>query len=200
MNLTKIRSLVALFAMLAAFGATAQAPGPDELVRAVTTDVLDTIQADKELQAGDRKRALALVEQKVLPHIDFRHAAQLALGKGWSMATPEQQDQLVAEFRAMLTRIYSSAIGVYRGQTMRVLPVNYAPGDAEVTVRNQYLKTGQPPLSVDYAMRRTAEGWKIYDIAVGGVSLVLIYRSEFDQELRQSGVEGLIGRLVEKNR
>jgi phospholipid transport system substrate-binding protein len=200
MNLTKIRSLVALFALLAASGAAAQGPGPDELVRAVTTEVLDTIQADKELQSGDRKKALALVEQKVVPHVDFRHAAQLALGKGWSMATPEQQDQLVAEFRSMLMRIYSSAIGVYRGQTMRVLPVNYAPGDAEVTVRNQYLKTGQPPLSVDYAMRRTAEGWKIYDIVVGGVSLVLIYRSEFDQELRQSGVEGLLVRLAEKNR
>jgi phospholipid transport system substrate-binding protein len=200
MNMTKIRLLVALVALLAASGAAAQAPGPDELVRAVTTDVLDTIQSDKELQAGDRKKSLALAEQKVLPHIDFRHAAQLALGKGWSAATAAQQDQFVAEFRAMLVRIYASAIGVYRGQTMRVLPVNYAPGDAEVTVRNQYLKTGQPPLSVDYAMRRTAEGWKIYDIVVGGVSLVLIYRSEFDQEMRQSGVEGLIGRLAEKNR
>jgi len=200
MNMTKTRFLLALVAWLAAFGAAAQAPGPDELVRIVTTDVLETIQSDKDLQAGDRKKALALAEQKVLPHIDFRHAARLALGKGWGAATPEQQEKLVAEFRAMLVRIYSSAIGVYRGQSMRVLPAKYAPGDAEVTVRNQYIKYGQPPLSVDYAMRRTAEGWKIYDIVVGGVSLVLTYRSEFDQVMRQSGVEGLIGRLVEKNR
>jgi len=200
MSMTKIRLLVALFASLTAFGAAAQAPGPEELVRTVTTEILDTIQADKELQAGDRKKALALAEQKVLPHIDFRHAAQLALGKGWGTATPEQQEKLVAEFRSMLVRIYSSAIGVYRGQSMRVMPVKYAPSDTEVTVRNQYLKPGQPPLSVDYAMRRTAEGWKIYDIVVGGVSLVLTYRSEFDQVLRQSGVDGLIGRLVEKNR
>lgn len=190
----------AALALLVAFGAAAQSPGPDELVRTVTNDILETVQADKELQAGDRKKALALAEQKVLPHIDFRHAAQLAIGKGWSSATPEQQDKIVTEFRSMLVRIYSSAIGKYRGQTMRVLPVKYAPSDTDVTVRNQYLNPGQPPLSVDYAMRRTANGWKIYDIVVGGVSLVLTYRSEFDQVLRQSGVDGLIERLVEKNR
>jgi phospholipid transport system substrate-binding protein len=196
----KISLASAVFALLLATVAAAQSPGPEELVRTVTNDVLETVQADKELQAGDRKKALALAEQKVLPHIDFRHAVQLAVGKAWSAATPEQQDKLVAEFRAMLVRIYSSAIGKYRGQSMRVLPVKYAPSDTDVTVRNQYLNPGQPPLSVDYAMRRTTDGWKIYDIVVGGVSLVLTYRSEFDQVVRQSGVDGLIARLVEKNR
>jgi phospholipid transport system substrate-binding protein len=100
----------------------------------------------------------------------------------------------------MLIRIYSSAVGKYRGQTMRVLPLKHAPADTDVTVRNQYLNPGQPPLSVDYAMRRTTDGWKIYDIVVGGVSLVLTYRSEFDNVVRQSGVDGLIAKLAEKNR
>jgi phospholipid transport system substrate-binding protein len=200
MKMRTIPFFSAVFALLLATVAAAQSPGPEELVRTVTNDVLETVQADKELQAGDRKKALALAEQKVLPHIDFRHAVQLAVGKGWSAATPEQQEKLVAEFRAMLVRIYSGAIGKYRGQTMRVLPVKYAPGDSDVTVRNQYVNPGQPPLSVDYAMRRTADGWKIYDIVVGGVSLVLTYRSEFDQVMRQSGVDGLIARLAEKNR
>lgn len=200
MSMEKIRSLAGAVALCTAFAAGAQALGPDELVRTVTNDILETVQADKDLQAGDRKKALALAEQKVLPHIDFRYAVQLAVGKGWSSATPEQQEKLVAEFRAMLVRIYSSSIGAYRGQTMRVLPLKYAPSDTDVTVRNQYIKPGTPPLSVEYAMRRTGDAWKIYDIVVGGVSLVLTYRSEFDQVVRQSGVDGLIARLVEKNR
>jgi phospholipid transport system substrate-binding protein len=195
-----IRLLATVCALLVSFAAAAQSLGPEELVRKVTTDVLETVQADKELQEGDRKKAIALAEQKVLPHIDFRHAAQLALGKGWSSATPEQQERLVSEFRSMLIRIYSSAVGKYRGQTMRVLPLKHAPADTDVTVRNQYLNPGQPPLSVDYAMRRTTDGWKIYDIVVGGVSLVLTYRSEFDNIVRQSGVDALIARLAEKNR
>jgi phospholipid transport system substrate-binding protein len=195
-----IRFLAAVSALLVPLAAASQTLGPEELVRKVTTDVLETVQSDKELQEGDRKKAIALAEQKVLPHIDFRHAAQLALGKGWSSATPEQQDKLVSEFRAMLIRIYSSAVGKYRGQTMRVLPLKYSPADTDVTVRNQYLNPGQPPLSVDYAMRRTSDGWKIYDIVVGGVSLVLTYRSEFDNIVRQSGVDALIARLAEKNR
>lgn len=200
MSMEKIRSLAGAIALCTAFAAAAQTLGPDELVRTVTNDILETVQADKDLQAGDRKKALALAEQKVLPHIDFRYAVQLAVGKGWSAATPEQQEKLVAEFRAMLVRIYSSSIGAYRGQTMRVLPLKYSPSDTDVTVRNQYIKPGTPALSVEYLMRRTGDTWKIYDIVVGGVSLVLTYRSEFDQVMRQSGVDGLIARLVEKNR
>jgi phospholipid transport system substrate-binding protein len=177
----------------------AQPLGPEELVRKVTGDVLETIRNDKDLQAGDRKKALALAEQKVLPHIDFREAAQLAVGKSWHAATPAQRDQLVSEFRAMLVRIYSNAVGVYRGQTMRVFPARLEPGATETTVRNHYLRSGRPPVVVEYAMRKTGNGWKIYDIVVEGVSLVLTYRAEFDNVARQSGIDGLIKRLQEKN-
>jgi len=177
----------------------AQELAPDELVRKVTADVLASIQSDKQLQAGDRKKALALAEQKILPHVDFREAAQLATGKAWQTATPEQQTQIVDQFRAMLVRIYSNAIDVYRGQTMKVLPVRQPPGATEVVVRNQYLKQGAPPVSIEYAMKKTPEGWKIYDITVEGVSLVLTYRAEFENITRVSGVDGLIKRLQEKN-
>jgi phospholipid transport system substrate-binding protein len=193
----KLATLV--LSLFLAVPALAQDIAPDELVRKVTADVLDTIKSDKQLQAGDRKKALALAEQKILPHVDFREAARLATGKAWQGATPEQQERIVGEFRSMLVRIYSNAIGVYKGQTMKVLPVHLAPGATEVTVRNQYLSSGQPPVPVEYAMKKKPEGWMIYDITVDGVSLVLTYRGEFDEITRTAGVDGLIKRMKEKN-
>jgi phospholipid transport system substrate-binding protein len=177
------------------FAATAAAQtaqlGSEELVRKVTEDVLGTIQSDKKLQEGDRQKALKLAEEKVLPHIDFKEAMSLAMGKSWHQATPEQQTQFVNSFRSMLVRIYANAIERYRGQTMKVLPVRMQPNATEALVRNQYLSPGKPPTPIEYAMHKTAEGWKIYDIAVEGVSLVLTYRAEFEQVTRASGVVGL---------
>lgn len=192
-----------LFALALSFflatGVGAQELGPEDLVKKVTTDVLDSIKSDKQLQAGDRRKALALAEQKILPHVDFREATMLAMGKSWHMATPAQQTQTVNEFRSMLVRIYSNAIDVYRGQTLKVLPLRLPPGATDVTVRNQYLSAGRPPVPVEYSMKKTPEGWKIYDIAIEGVSLVLTYRAEFEQITRTSGVDGLIKRLQQKN-
>jgi phospholipid transport system substrate-binding protein len=198
-----MRLLTAVTALLLSFlpaaGAIAQQQGPEELVKQITTDVLAAIKSDKQLQAGDRRKALQLAEQKVLPHVDFEEAVKLAAGKNWNSATPEQQQKLAQEFRSMLIRIYSAAIGAYQGQTMKVLPVRMAPNATEVTVRNQYLRPGAPPVPVDYAMKKTPEGWKIYDISIEGVSLVLTYRAEFEQVSRTSGIDGLIKRLQEKN-
>jgi len=194
-----MRLLAIALSFLLAASAFTQDLAPDELVRKVTADVLDAIRADSQLQAGDRRKALALAEQKILPHVDFREAARLATGKAWQSASPAQQDRIVDEFRAMLVRIYSNAIDVYRGQTMKVLPVRMPAGATDVTVRNQYLRDGRPPVAVDYAMARTPQGWKIYDISVGGVSLVLTYRAEFENITRTSGIDGLIRRLAEKN-
>jgi phospholipid transport system substrate-binding protein len=191
--------LAFVFSAAPALSAVGQEMTPEELVRKVTADVLDSIKSDRQLQAGDRRKTLALAEQKILPHVDFREAAQLAMGKSWSTATPAQQDQITNEFRSMLVRIYSNAIDVYRGQTMKVLPVRLPPGATEVTVRNQYLREGRPPVAVEYAMKKTPEGWKIYDISVEGVSLVLTYRAEFESITRNSGIAGLLKRLAEKN-
>ena len=190
---------VSFFVASSALAQKAEAQlGPEELVKKVTDDVLSTIQSDKKLQAGDKQKALDLAEQKVLPHIDFKEAMALAMGRSWKQATPEQQEQLVNAFRSMLVRIYSNAIERYRGQTMKVMPVRMQPGATEVVVRNQYLSPGQPPTPVEYSMRKGPDGWKIYDIAVEGVSLVLTYRSEFENVTRTSGVDGLIKRLQEK--
>ena len=194
-----MRLLALAFSLFFAVSAGAQQLGPEELVKKVTADVLDTVKSDKQLQAGDRRKVLLLAEQKILPHVDFREATQLAVGKIWHTATPQQQERLVNEFRSMLVRIYSNAIDVYRGQTLKVLPVRLPPGATEIVVRNQYIREGRPPVAVEYAMKKGAEGWKIYDISIEGVSLVLTYRAEFEQVSRISGVDGLIKRLTEKN-
>jgi phospholipid transport system substrate-binding protein len=189
-----------LLSLFFAFPALAQEAGPEELVKKVTADVMAAIKSDKQLAAGDRQRALKLAEEKILPHVDFEEATRLAVGRGWAKASPEQKKQLSTEFKNMLVRTYSNAISTYEGQQMKVLPVRMKPGDTEATVHNQFTRPGNPkPVLIDYSMRKADGGWKIYDIVVEGVSLVLTYRSEFDAVVKQDGVEGLIKRLGQKN-
>jgi phospholipid transport system substrate-binding protein len=189
------------FGLLFVLGALAQQTqlGPEELVKKVTDDVLAAVKSDKDLAAGDKQKALKLAEEKVLPLIDFEEATRLAVGRSWREATPEQRKRLTDEFRQMLVRSYSSAISRYEGQTMKVLPSRAKPEDTDVTVRNQYIRPNAKPVQLDYQMHKTDAGWKVYDIVVEGVSLVLTYRSEFDAVVKQSGVDGLIKRLGEKN-
>ena len=194
-----MKTLLAFAFFLAAIPAAAEEQNPEALVKQVTAEVLEAIKGDKQLAAGDKQKALRLAEEKVIPHIDFEEATRLAVGRAWSQASPEQKKQLVAEFRTMLVRIYSSAIEPYQGQTIKVAPVRMKPGDTEVTVHNTFVRSGGKGIPFDYAMRKTEQGWKIYDIVVEGVSLVLTYRSEFDSLVKQEGVDGLIKRLAQKN-
>jgi phospholipid transport system substrate-binding protein len=136
----------------------------------------------------------------VIPHIDFEESTRLAVGRAWAQASPEQKKQLTDEFRRMLVRVYSNAIQPYQGQTVQVSPVRMKPGDTEATVHNTFKRaSGGAPVGFDYSMRKTEQGWKIYDIVVEGVSLVLTYRSEFDAVVKQQGVDGLIKALASKN-
>jgi phospholipid transport system substrate-binding protein len=161
--------------------------------------VLAAIKSDKQLAAGDRQKALKLAEEKVLPYIDFEEATRLAVGRAWPQATPEQKKRLVSEFRNMLVRTYSNAIEAYQGQTLKVLPSRGEPKAEEATVRTQFVRAGGQPLPIEFQMRKTEKGWKVYDIAVEGVSLVITYRSEFDAVVKQAGIDGLIKRLAQKN-
>jgi phospholipid transport system substrate-binding protein len=195
---SRVLEVIAFWAIFV-LAAAAQELGPEDLVKKVTQEVLDAIKSDKQLAAGDKRRALKLAEEKVLPHVDFEEATRLAVGRGWAQATPEQRKKLVTEFRNMLVRTYSNAITAYEGQTMKVMPVRIKPGDTEVTVHNQFMRPGGKPVLLDYSMRKTDSGWKIYDIVVEGVSLVLTYRSEFDAVVKQEGIDGLIKRLAQKN-
>jgi phospholipid transport system substrate-binding protein len=189
-----------LAALFLATGAAAQQDlAPDQLVQKITDEVLAAVKSDKELAAGDRQKAVRLAEEKVLPYIDFQQATRLAVGRAWSQASPEQKKQLVNEFRNMLVRTYSNAIGAYQGQTLKVLPSRGKQDPEDTTVRTQFVRPGGQPLPIDFAMRKTGEGWKVYDITVEGVSLVLTYRSEFDAVVKQEGIDGLIKRLASKN-
>ena len=187
------------FALLFAASTFAQDGGPEQLVQKVTEEVLATIKSDKQLQAGDKQKALKLAEEKVLPHIDFEESTRLAVGRAWAKATPEQKKKLVDEFRRMLVRTYSNAIEGYQGQTLKVLPPRGKQGGDDATVRAQFIRAGGQPLPLEFQARKTEKGWKIYDIAVEGVSLVLTYRSEFDTVVKQGGIDALIKRLRDKN-
>ena len=191
---------LAFFLVLVSGPVFSSIPEPEALVRKITTEVLGELKADKALQAGDKQKAIALAEEKVLPHVDFEEATRFVMGRAWSRATPEQKQRLMAEFRRLLIRTYANAFRGYGGQEMEVLPVRMHPQDTEVTVRNRYLRAGAPPVMVDYAMRRTPEGWKIFDVAVEGISLLMVYRAEFAEQLRRAQIDDLIQGLSEKNR
>jgi phospholipid transport system substrate-binding protein len=188
------------FAALAVPGASAQDLTPDALVKTVTQDVIAVIKQDKEIQAGNQKKTIALVEEKVLPHFNFTRMTALAMGVNWRKATPEQQQALVNEFRTLLVRTYSTALSAYRNQVIEVKPLRAKPDDADVVVRSEVKQSGTEPVTLDYSMEKTPNGWKVYDVAVGGVSLVTTYRDTFANEVRNVGVDGLIKALAEKNR
>ena len=188
------------FAALAVPGASAQDLTPDALVKTVTQDVIAVIKQDKEIQAGNQKRTIALVEEKVLPHFNFTRMTALAMGVNWRKATPEQQQALVNEFRTLLVRTYSTALSAYRNQVIEVKPLRAKPDDPDVMVRSEVKQSGTEPVTLDYSMEKTPNGWKVYDVTVGGVSLVTTYRDTFANEVRNAGVDGLIKALAEKNR
>jgi phospholipid transport system substrate-binding protein len=195
-----LEGLIWAFAAFAVPGASAQDLTPDALVKTVTRDVISIIKQDKEIQAGDRKKTIALVEEKVLPHFNFTRMTALAMGANWRKATPEQQQALVNEFRTLLVRTYSTALSAYRNQVIEVKPLRAKPDDADVMVRSEVKQSGTEPVTLDYSMEKTPNGWKVYDVAVGGVSLVTTYRDAFANEVRNVGVDGLIKALAEKNR
>jgi phospholipid transport system substrate-binding protein len=188
-----------LWALVASI-AFAQETAPDVLIRDVTEEVLAAIRKDKALQAGDSRKIAALVDAKILPHFDFRRATQIAVGAAWRRATPEQQEGLTREFKALLVRTYSGALASYRDQMIEVLPLRASPGDTEVTVRSRVRKPGAEPVLIEYDMEKNATAWKVYDIRVAGISLVATYRTSFAEEIRNRGIDGLISTLAAKNR
>ena len=182
--------------------AIAQPLSPEALVRQVAADVLGATNRSAPLQAGEKRQALAIAEERILPHVDFAEATRLAANAAWTRATPAQQVQMVSAFRAMLVRTYSDALDSCRGQSMRVRPVRTKPvlRQAEAVVHSEYRRPGEAPVGVEYAMRKSAGEWKIYDITVDGISLVQTYRPVFDHVTRTEGVEGLVRRLKENGR
>jgi phospholipid transport system substrate-binding protein len=196
---TLLSTLILLPLTLSAQPALAQ-EAPDALVKRVAEDVLATIRSDRDLQAGNQAKVKQLIETKLAPHFDFARMTALAVGRNWRSANPEQQQQLTDQFRTLLVRTYSGALTGYRDNTMDYKPLRMNPGDSEVIVRTEVRRPGQAPVQIDYNMSKTPEGWKAYDVAVAGVSLVTNYRDEFGDIVKSSGIDGLIKALDAKNR
>jgi phospholipid transport system substrate-binding protein len=173
---------------------------PDVMVKRVASDVLQAVRNDPKIQAGDQQRIREVIETKLLPNFDFERMTALAMGRNWQKATPEQQKQLVDQFRTLLVRTYSGALSQYRDQTMDFKPLRSDPNATEVTVRTEIIRQGQASVQIDYGMAKTPAGWKAYDIIVGGVSLVTNYRDEFNEQIKSGGVDGLIKALTDKNK
>jgi phospholipid transport system substrate-binding protein len=185
---------------LSALPAAAQELAPDALVKSVTLEVVELISKDKEIKSGSRAKLIAVIEQKVLPHFNFTAMTALAMGQNWAKATAEQKKQLTEQFRTLLVRTYASALAAYSEQKFDFRPLRAKPTDTDVTVNVRVLQPGAQPVTLDYSMEKTANGWKVYDVMVGGVSLVANYRTEFANTVRASGVDGLIRDLQAKNK
>ncbi len=195
------RWIAAAALSLVAIGAQAQAAkAPDALIKEVSSDVLDSVKADKTIQSGDVRKVTALVDQKVLPYVDFPRMTASAVGRYWRQATPDQQKRLEDEFKLLLVRTYSGALAsVSADQTVELKPMRSAPTDAEVIVRTEIRGKGDP-IQLDYRLEKAGSSWKIYDVNVLGVWLVENYRNTFQQEVSKGGIDGLIKALTDKNR
>jgi len=181
--------------------AQAQDLAPDVLVKTITEEVVAILKQDKDIQAGDPKKVAELLETKVVPHFNFTRMTRIAMARNWRSASPEQQKELTGEFKTLLVRTYSTAISSYRDQKIDYRPLRAKPEDTEVTVKSEVKQSGSSqPVSIDYEMEKTPNGWKVYDVKVGGVSLVTTYRDTFASEVKDRGVDGLIKSLSAKNR
>ncbi|KFB78489.1 MAG: ABC transporter substrate-binding protein [Candidatus Accumulibacter sp.] len=190
-----------LFALLIVLApVTAQELAPDAMVRQVTEDVLTVVRQDKDIQSGNTRKAIDLVENKVLPYFNFQRMTALAVGRDWNKATPEQKKILTEEFRTLLVRTYSNALTSYKNQTVVYKPSKIPEGETNVVVRTEVVQPGSKPIQLDYTLEKQGNGWKVYDVVVAGVSLVTNYRDTFKQEVNNSGIDGLITLLGNRNK
>jgi phospholipid transport system substrate-binding protein len=193
--------LVFLLLLVSACGLAAAQEAPDALIRRVSQEVMDIARNDPAIQAGDRRRIHAVVESKILPHLDFQRGTALTMGRNWREATPEQREKLSAEFRNLLLYTYAGAMSQIKDQTMTFRPLRMEPSDTNVEVRSEVRLPRRPePVEVSYRLRKTAGGWKIYDVNVMGAWLSETYRTTFASEINRGGIDGLIRTLEEKNR
>ena len=173
---------------------------PDTLVEETAQEVLAIIKRDKDIQSGNKAKILNLVKSKILPHFNFTRMTRLAMGKNWSKASPQQKKELEEEFRTLLVRTYYKALAVYSDHTIKVSPVKNMAGKTDTTVKTEIIQSHGQPVSIDYSMQKIKSAWKVYDITVAGISLVINYRGSFNSKIRSGGVEGLLKALNKKNR
>lgn len=190
---------VAISTSVIAAPAPAASEAPDGLVKRVSTDVIESVKADKDIQSGNRNKIMDLVNSKILPYVDAQKMTQQAAGRYWRQASPEQQKQLSDEFRTLLVYTYSGALAQIKNETVEFKPFRADPADSDVEVRSQVNMTRGEPIELDYRLAKTPQGWKIYDINVLGAWLVQTYASTFANEISKGGIDGLIKKLHDRN-
>jgi phospholipid transport system substrate-binding protein len=200
MSLQRILSgvAIAMASAVVSVAAVAQTT-PDALIKQVSTEVIDTIKADKSLQGGDVSKIVTLVDTKVMPHVNFQRMTASAVGRNWRTASPDQQKRLQEEFKTLLVRTYAGALTQVKDQTVQLRPMRAAAEDTEVVVRTEVKGKGEP-IQLDYRLEKADGGWKIYDVNVLGVWLVEQYRNQFAQDITAGGIDGLIAKLAERNK
>jgi phospholipid transport system substrate-binding protein len=177
----------------------AQGQAADVFIRGLTDDVMGSVKQDKTIQNGDLRKVIALVDAKILPHVNFQRMTASAVGRHWRQATPEQQKRLQDEFKSLLVYTYAGAVSQIRDQVVEVRPLRAQADDSDVVVRTVVKGKGEP-ISLDYRLEKAGDGWKIYDVNVLGAWLVQTYQSSFAQEVSASGMDGLIAKLAERNK
>jgi phospholipid transport system substrate-binding protein len=189
----------ATLGLSAVFAHAQAAKAPDALIKEVSSDVLDAVRADKSIKQGDVNKVIALVDAKVMPHVNFQRMTASAMGRYWRQATPEQQKLLQDEFKVLLVRTYSGALAQVQDQTVELKPMRGGADDKEVVVKTEIKGRGDP-VQLDYRLENVGGTWKVYDINVLGVWLVENYRNSFAQEIGANGIDGLIAKLAERNK
>lgn len=193
-------SVAALSLNLAVAGvARAEAVAADAFVRQLSNDVVDSVKADKAIQGGDVGRIRALVDTKVMPHVNFERMTAMSVGPQWRGATPDQRKRMLEEFKLLLVNTYAGAMTQVKDQTITVKPLRGAPVDGEVVVKSEVRGSGEP-IQLDYRLEKAGDGWKIYDVNVGGFWVVEAYKGQFSKDLAAGGLDALINRLAEKNK
>lgn len=197
-----LAALLPLMGLIAAGTAWAQEEPADAFIKRMSSEVLDVIKADKSMRGGDIAKVVALVDTRIMPHVDFQRMTASAIGPGWRQATPEQQKRLQEEFKILLVRTYSGALSQISDQVVAMKPLRAAPEDKEVVVRSEVRGSGEP-IQLDYRLEKTpgqGTGWRIFNINVMGVWLVETYKSQFAQEINARGIDGLIESLAARNK
>jgi phospholipid transport system substrate-binding protein len=188
--------------MLTTLSVHAADEAPDALIKRLTKEALDTIQADTAVKAGNMSRIMEMVDQMLLPYVNFQRMTASAVGPGWRQATPEQRKRLEVEFKTLLVRTYAGAMSQAKNLSFEVKPLRIGADEKEVIVRTLIKGLGDP-VQLDYRLEKTpgvGAGWKVFNLNVMGVWLVDTYRSQFAQEINAKGIDGLIATLSERNK
>ena len=197
-SLRRLLSVATLGLGLVHAAHAAEAGTPDQLIRQLSLETIEAVKADKDIQAGNVNKIIALVDAKVMPHVNFQRMTSSAVGRFWRQATPEQQTKLQAEFKTLLVRTYAGALTQVKDQTIGLKPLRAQPTDTEVVVRTEIRGKGDP-IQLDYRLEKAGAEWKIYDVNVLGIWLADQYRNSFAQEIGANGIDGLIKSLADKN-